>query len=226
MTWQTLLGLSVLVAFVTTIGSLTALFLKEFVAATWLEGWKTRQTLIGAYRRYQMPIFRATEELSNRLYGLSRENNDRDEREIGFAVLRSPVVREPSAAANDHYIRYRFVSNVYRLCAFLGWVELYRRDIGMLNVEELDRNRWLDACLRNNQSVLADGWINQHDDWRDWRDCLVFREELRAIGHAMAAPGDGLCILDFGSFTTAPKMIPMGRDRRAGSFRPLCSTNA
>ena len=87
MAWQTLLGLSVLGAFVTTIGSLIALFLKEFVAATWLERWKARQTLLGAYRRYQMPIFLAAEELSNRLYGLSRDNNDREEREVGLAVL-------------------------------------------------------------------------------------------------------------------------------------------
>ncbi len=212
MAWKTLLGLSVLGAFVTMIGSLIALFLKEFVAATWLERWKARQTLLGAYRRYQMPIFLAAEELSKRLYGLSRDNNDREEREVGLAVLKKPVVREPSAAVNDHYLRYRFVSNVYRLCSFLGWIELYRRDIGSLNVEALDRNRKLDACLRNIQSVLADGWINQHENWRDWSDCLVFREELRAIGHAMAAPGDHLCILDFGSFTTALENDPDGTE--------------
>lgn len=213
MTWQTLLGLSVLGACVTMIGSLIAMFLKEFLAATWLERWKARQTLLGVYRRYQMPIFLAAEELSNRLYGLSRDNNDREERDVGLGVLRKTIAREPSATVNDHYIRYRFVSNVYRLCSFLGWVELYRRDIGSLNVEALDRNRKLDACLRNIQSVLADGWINQHEDWRDWRDCLVFREELRAIGHAMAMPGDGLCILDFGSFTTALEGDPNGTAR-------------
>lgn len=210
MTWQVVLGLSVVGAVVTVIGSLIAMFIKEFVAATWLERWKSRQTLLGAYRRYQMPIFLAAEELSNRLYGLSRDDNDREEREVSLAVLKKPIVRAPSAAVNDHYIRYRFVSNVYRLCSFLGWVELYRRDIGSLKVEAIDRNRKLDACLGNIQSVLADGWINQHEDWRDWHDCLVFREELRAIGHAMATPGDDLCILDFGSFTSALESDPDG----------------
>ncbi|MBX9663018.1 MULTISPECIES: hypothetical protein [Sphingomonadaceae] len=212
MALQTLLGLSVLGALVTTIGSLIALFLKDFVAATWLERWKARQTLLGAYRRYQMPIFLAAEELSNRLYGLSRDNNDREQLEVGLAVLKKPIVREPSAAVNDHYLRYRFVSNVYRLCSFLGWVELYRRDIESLNVDELDRNRRLDACLRNIQSVLADGWINQHKDWQDWSDCLIFREELRAIGHAMLPPSDNLCILDFGSFTSVLEHDPDGTE--------------
>ena len=212
MALQTLLGLSVLGALVATIGSLIALFLKDFVAATWLERWKARQTLLGAYRRYQMPIFLAAEELSNRLYGLSRDNNDREQLEVGLAVLKKPIVREPSAAVNDHYLRYRFVSNVYRLCSFLGWVELYRRDIGSLNVDELDRNRRLDACLRNIQSVLADGWINQHKDWQDWSDCLIFREELRAIGHAMLPPSDNLCILDFGSFTSVLEHDPDGTE--------------
>ncbi|WEK02157.1 MAG: hypothetical protein P0Y59_10910 [Candidatus Sphingomonas phytovorans] len=211
MAWKEILGLAALGSVVTTAGSLLAMYIKEFVATRWLERWKAEQTLLGIYRRYQLPIFLAAEELSGRLYGLSREGNDRDERDVGLAVLQGPVRREPNATASDHYIRYRFVSNVYRLCSFLGWVELYRRDIGTLNVEALDRNRALDACLHNIQSVLADGWINQHQDWRDWRDCLVFREEQRAIGHAMAVPGDGLCVLDFGTFTSALEGNPDGK---------------
>lgn len=203
MTWQTLLGLTVLGSIVTTLGSLLALCIKEFVAARWLEHWKARQTLLGVYRRYQLPIFLAAEELSGRLFGLSREGNDREERDIGLDVLRNGAPRPDHAAVGEHYLRYRFVSNVYRLCSFLGWVELYRRDIGTLDVDTLDRNRKLAACLRDIQGVLADGWINQHADWRHWRDCLLFREEQRAIGHAMAASEGGLAILDFGTFTAA-----------------------
>ena len=210
MTWQQILSLTILGSIITTLGSLLALYIKEFVAVRWLDRWRARQTLLGVYRRYQMPIFLAAEELSNRLYGLSREGNDREERNVGLALLRSPAHREPTAAVSEHYLRYRFTSNIYRLCSFLGWVELYRRDIGTLDVDALDRNRALDACLKNIQSVLADGWINQHDDWREWRDCLIFREEQRAIGHAMAAPSDGLCILDFGSFTEALEGDPDG----------------
>jgi hypothetical protein len=211
MTWKDIFGLSVLGAIVTTSGSLLALYIKEFVAARWLERWKARQSLLGVYRRYQLPIFLASEELGGRLYGLSRDGNDREERDVGLDLLRNPAAREPHAAVSDHYLRYRFVSNVYRLCSFLGWVELYRRDIGTLNVDALDRNRELETCLRNIQGVLADGWINQHGDWRDWRDCLIYREELRAIGHAMASPSEALCILDFGSFTAALEGDPDGK---------------
>ncbi|MBD8552567.1 hypothetical protein [Sphingomonas sp. CFBP 8764] len=210
MTLKEIFGLTVLGAIVTTSGSLLALYIKEFVAARWLERWKARQTLLSVYRRYQLPIFLAAEELGGRLYGLSREGNDREKRDVGLELLHSPAAREPHAAVSDHYLRYRFVSNVYRLCSFLGWVELYRRDIGTLNVNTLDRNRGLETCLRNIRGVLADVWINQHDDWRDWRDCLIYREEQRAIGHAMASSNETLGVLDFGGFTAALEGDPDG----------------
>lgn len=201
MTWKEILGLTVFGAIITTSGSLLALYIKEFVATRWLERWRAQQTLLNVYRRYQIPIFLAAEELSGRLYGLSRDDNDREERDVGLEILRNPARREQHAAVSEHYLRYRFVSNVYRLCGFLGWIELYRRDIGSLDVDALDRNRALDKCLREIQGVLADGWINQHADWREWRDCLIYREEQRAIGHVMAASETGLAIRDFGSFT-------------------------
>jgi len=225
MTWKGLLGLTVLGACVTTAGSLLALYIKEFVAARWLEQWKARQTLLGIYRRYQLPIFLAAEELSGRLYGLSREDNDREERAIGLEQLKNPATRELHAAISEHYLRYRFVSNVYRLCTFIAWLELYRRDIGTLDTGQIDRNRQLDACLRNIQCALADGWINQHDDWREWKDCLLYREEQRAIGSAMAVPGDALRVLDFGEFTISWREIRMALAMQSGSSKlPISST--
>lgn len=210
MGWKDILGLAVIGACITTAGSLLAMYIKEFVAARWLERWKARQTLLGTYRRYQLPIFLAAEELSGRVYGLSRDDNDRDERRVGLDMLRSPAPREPHAAVSAHYLRYRFISNAYRLCCFLGWIELYRRDIGTLDVDALDHNRDLEACLSKIRSTLADGWLNQHEDWREWRDCLIFREELRAIGHRMAAENDALGVLDFGSFAALLESDPDG----------------
>lgn len=61
------------------------------------------------------------------------------------------------------------------------------------------------------RSALADGWLNQHEDWREWRDCLIFREELRAIGHRTSAENDTLGVLDFGSFTASLENDPDGQ---------------
>jgi hypothetical protein len=68
----------------------------------------------------------------------------------------------------------------------------------------------LETCLRKIQGVLADGWINQHSDWREWKDCLLYREEQRAIGSAMAVSKDALQVLDFGQFTVALERDPEG----------------
>lgn len=52
--------------------------------------------------------------------------------------------------------------------------------------------------------------INQHDNWREWRDCLIFREELRAIGHRMASPDNRLGVMDFGTFVEIIERDPDG----------------
>lgn len=205
-----ILKLTVLGSVVTVGGSLIALYLKDVLAVRSFERWKARQTLIGVYRRYQLPIFLAAEELSSRVYGLARLDNDREPYKIGIEVLTKDVERAPHAMVSDHYYKYRFVSNIYRLCSFLGWIELYRRDVGTLDVDSLDRNHLLESCLRNVRSVFADGWINQHPDNKDWRDSLIFREELRAIGHRMMCDGPNMAVIDFGTFYETLQNDPQG----------------
>ncbi|HEY6817452.1 MAG TPA: hypothetical protein VI168_18100 [Croceibacterium sp.] len=187
-----------------------ALYLKEVLAVRSFERWKSRQTLIGVYRRYQAPIFLAADELAGRVYGLARHDNDREIQEIQISILEKDFDRPAHCMVGDHYFQYRFVSNVYRFCSFLGWIELYRRDIGTLDVDSLDRNRLLESCLGNVRSALADGWVNQHDDIKDWRDCLFFREELRAIGYRMVCDGEQLALVDFGTFFETLRKDPKG----------------
>jgi hypothetical protein len=211
MTISQILGASVIGAIVTTLGSLLALYLKEVLAVRSLERWKARQTLIGVYRRYRLPIYLAAEELSGRLYKLSAP--DSTPKGIGVALFKKVAERDPHAMAGEHYHQYRFVSSVYRLCSFLGWVELYRRDIGTLDVDAIDRNHLLESCLENVRSAIADGWINQHPDIEAWRDCLIFREELRAIGFSMTEGQKDLTVLDFGSFFEILRNDPDGSGR-------------
>jgi hypothetical protein len=181
-------------------GNLLATFLKESLFAQALERWKAKQTVATVYNRYRLPIYLAADELCSRFHGLSRQENERIVRNIGIQDLKSPPMRERHAMVSDHYLHYRFISNTYRLCSFLGRIELYRRDIGALDVETTDKNRRLEQCLRKIRSALADGWINQHPNQPEWTDCLIFREELRAIGSRMIAPGDIPRVIDFGAF--------------------------
>jgi hypothetical protein len=208
---QTFLGLSVVATVLSAVGNLVALFLKEVVIARSFETWKARKTLEDVYRRYQLPIFITAQELSNRLYHLSRDDNPlRDERDASLALIRNRTAREGHSATDKHYFRYRFLSNVYRLCSFLGWLELYRRDVGTLDTNALDKNHKLEDCLHFVRSALADGSINEHRDWQNWRDYLIFREELRAIGHRMISDDAGLCVMDFGTFVALLESDPDG----------------
>lgn len=208
LTIKDILTASVIGAFVSTFGTLVALYLKDVLAVRSFERWKARQTLIGIYRRYRMPIFLAAEELSGRLHSIAKSETPAK----GYSVqlLKAQTKRDPNAMAGEHYKQYRFVSHVYRLCSFLAWVEMYRRDIGTLDVDALDRNHRLESCLENVRSAIADGWVNSHPDIDAWRDCLIFREELRAIGFRMAEDHKDLTILDFGSFSEILQSDPDG----------------
>jgi hypothetical protein len=49
------------------------------------------------------------------------------------------------------------------------------------------------------RSSLADGHLNDADDWLKWTDSLIFREEQRAIGESMIEPGKR-SIIGYGAF--------------------------
>ena len=209
--WHQLLGLAGVAAIVAAIGNLIALLLKDFLAVRSFEQWKAKRTLLDAYRRYQLPLFLAADELSARLYGLSRDGASPEERDIGRELLLGDAPQELTAAAGGHYWRYRYASHVYRLCSFLGWMELYRGDIGALDPGILDRNGRLEACLSDIKGTLADGWLNQHEDRGQWRDALLFREEQRAIGRRMALGKDRPEVIDFGTFYEILVADPEGK---------------
>jgi hypothetical protein len=49
------------------------------------------------------------------------------------------------------------------------------------------------------RSCLADGQLNIAEDWFNWRDSLIFREEQRAIGESMIDPIKRT-VIGYGSF--------------------------
>lgn len=199
--------LTVVAALVSVTGNLVALYLKDFLGARSFERWKARQSLAASFDRYRKPVFRAAEELGGRCYAIAVSQSDWPRQGVGLKLLeqkpnpeQTPEEGGQTLVANESYRRYRFVSDTYRLCCFLGWVELYRKDLGLLDTGAETQSRELDMCLQSIRRDLADGWINTSKDRDQWRDALIFREEQRAIGQRMIAAGPSPGLIDFGTF--------------------------
>jgi hypothetical protein len=183
MEWSKLLGFTVIGALVTTTGTLLGLFLKEVFFARSFEQWKTRQSLAQVSRKYQEPIALAAIELSTRL---TRICHIYPADFMDSALLSSsPEGLALNSAADPHYRRYTLISTVYRLCAFLGWIELYRQDTTYLDTAGGSSKGRVDRAIFAVRSDLADGQLNKARDREHWHDALLFREEQRAIGESM-----------------------------------------
>ncbi len=59
------------------------------------------------------------------------------------------------------------------------------------------------SLIADIREAVADGQINDNDDWHLWTDTLIFREELRAIGEGMIETNkDQRTIIGYGKFKT------------------------
>src|SRR5436305_520311 len=118
-----LLEFTVLAAVVTTAGNLFATVLKDFLFARSFEKWKARQSLRQVYLKIRDPLLLATLELVNRIAEITFESS------VNFLekslLETSPPFMTKNSADDKYYQRYKFVSTIYRLCSWLGWIELY-----------------------------------------------------------------------------------------------------
>ena len=177
--WDTFFsGVTILV-----IGALVGFVSKELLLPTLFETWKNRRALSGIYQKYRDPLFLASCEFASRLLEIIKTYPTPF---LSSKVRENDIKRLMANSADDPYFqRYKLISSVYRFCAFLGWLELYRQEIVFLDSGHLSRNKAMESSLANIRSDIADGHLNRADDWSSWDDHLVFREELRAIGEAM-----------------------------------------
>lgn len=183
MDWKNILTFSVLAAVVTTAGTLLGLLLKEVVFVRSFERWKAKRTMEDISRKYREPIALAAIELCNRLSHIC----DKYPPDYLRSSLLTAVVDGTSlnSADDPHYKRYRLISTVYRLCALLGWIELYRQDTTFLEPNETGPVRRVDNAIFELRADLADGQLNTARDLSKWHDLLLFREEQRAVGESM-----------------------------------------
>jgi hypothetical protein len=196
-----ILTFTVIAAVVTTLGTLLGHVLKEIALARSFETWKQRRAADALYRKYRDPLVLSAIELANRLGEIL------DERPADF--LQVPLVSpapEPltHAGRDEYYRRYKYQSTVYRLAAFLGWIELYRQELVFVEESQRPASQRLGSQLQEVRADLADGHIHDAPDWYLWRDALIFREEQRALGDAMIVTSEKTrTIMGYGAFLLA-----------------------
>jgi hypothetical protein len=195
-----ILSFTVIAAIVTTVGTLFGHFLKEVALARSFENWRSRRNLDAVHRRYRDPLLLSAIELANRLDEVCR---DYPTDYLDSHLLDGPPETPSTNARRDAYFaRYKCQSTIYRLAAFLGWLELYRQELVFLDVGGKDRTDAWEDSLQAVHSILADGQLLKGiAGWEQWRDALVFREEQRAIGEVMILQvGTSRVVRGYGDF--------------------------
>lgn len=194
-----LLGLSVVAALFSVAGNLLALVLREFLFVRSFERWKERRALRTVYQRYRDPIVLSGLDLISRVAEIRRAYPTNYL--LAEVAAQRPTRFRANTIEDPHFRRYKLVSSVYRLCAFLGWLELYRQDLIFLDTGRRRDNRHLEGYLEDIRRDLADGQLNQAPDWATWTDVLIFREEQRAVGAAMVVDaGSQRTVMGYGAF--------------------------
>ena len=196
---ETWLGLTVLGAVVSTIGALFGIILKDYFFTRSFERWKQRRTLEQLYQKYRDPLLLVARELVSRMVEIL---DHYPTVYLTEKVLSSRPSKQVENNIEDPYFqRYKLVSTAYRVSAFLGWLELYRQEITFLNSGNNEHAKSLELAIGYIRSDLADGQLNKAEDWNKWRDTLVFREELRAIGESMIeVRGTTRAIIGYGRY--------------------------
>lgn len=183
LTLQQWMGFTVAAAIISTIGSLAGVILKDYFFARSLEIWKQKRTLEQIYQKYKDPLLLSSRELCLRVAEILKHYPSIF---LTSSVLStSPSKQLKNDISDPYFQKYKLVSTVYRMCSFLGWLELYRQDVVFLRSGEDEHSKKLECCIKEIRADLADGQLNTSDDWPLWRDTLIFREELRAIGESM-----------------------------------------
>ncbi|TPI32205.1 hypothetical protein FJ414_22040 [Mesorhizobium sp. B3-1-6] len=196
---KTWLGFAFVGALVSTIGSILGIVIKEYFFSRSFELWKQDRALEQIYQKYRDPLRLSARELGHRLVEIC------DTYPTVFLSQRvfdsRPLRQERNSDQDPYYQRYKFVSTLYRLCAFLGWLELYRQELTFYQASGNRHTAKVDESLSAIRSAFADGHINTASDWDSWRDTLVFREELRAIGESMIeSRGSNRSVIGYGCF--------------------------
>ncbi|MEO5641966.1 MAG: hypothetical protein ABIQ40_09605 [Bacteroidia bacterium] len=191
------LGFTVLAAIVTTFGTLTGLFLKEFIFVRYFDNLKEQKTLEKISQKYKDPILLSSSELLRRFHDYA-ENYVWLSKYSSTKILFDKVDKMQSIYITDPYfLNYKLLTTLYRFCSFFAWLELYRQEVTFLDSQSKSKNFHFLSLISHIREAIADGQINTGDDW----DVQIYREELRAIGEGMIENNGGQkTIIGYGKF--------------------------
>ncbi|WP_018607711.1 hypothetical protein [Uliginosibacterium gangwonense] len=196
---KTWLSFSSIAAAISVFGTLTGLVLKEHLFTRSFERWKQKQTLNQIYQKFRDPLLLSARDLSSRTVEIL---NQYPTVYLNEHVLTSHPQKQIKNNISDPYFqRYKLISTAYRLSALLSWVELYRQEITFLHPGNNKSAETLEKAVENIRSDLADGQLNKADNWANWKDILIFREELRAIGESLIETrGSNRTVMGYGRY--------------------------
>lgn len=193
------LALSAFGAVISTVGALLGIAIKDYFFSRSFERWKQSQTLEQLYQKFRDPLLLSARELASRINEIL-ENYPTVY--LSYEVLASSPKKQLENSIHDPYFqRYKLMSTAYRLGAFLAWIELYRQELTFLHPGNNRHAKALEVAVELLRSDLADGQLNQAEEWYLWRDTLVFREELRAIGESLIeVRGSARTVMGYGRY--------------------------
>ena len=190
---------TILIPVLSALGAVGGILAKDFFFPLSLESLKERRALEHTYRRYKDPLVVSAAELAHRLNEITSRH---PVNYLCSKVLDNhPAKQLKNDDTDPYFMRHKLMSTLYRFCSFFGWLELYRQEITFLNSGNERHAREMEIATNFIRSDMADGHINTHTDWIQWRDTLIFREELRAIGEAMIdTTGPTQTVIAYGKF--------------------------
>lgn len=182
---DSLLGMTVIGAMVSSVAALGAIALKDHFFYRQNEKWKQKRDLEVVYQKFRDPVLLATHELASRLEGITRDG-DYPPDYLAKEVLESTPTQQTLQDTDDPYFkRHRMITSLFRISSFLGWLELYRQETTFLSNGNTDHTGAVANVIAQIRYDFSEGNINNHSDWQEWHDVPIFSEEMRAIGETM-----------------------------------------
>lgn len=204
------LNIATVATIFTIFGAVCGSLLNNYVLPQFVDQRKQKQELTALYEKYRAPLRFSTHELTFRMFSIIEET---PKDYLKSAVLNANPSRLTQNSRDDpYYQRYKLVSSIYRFCAFLGWLELYRQETTYLRPLNVKNTRLLEEAIDHIRSDLADRtpgtsakwntWVDRFHstleknhpdnlpDWATWTDVAIYREEIRAIGESMIEVDD------------------------------------
>jgi hypothetical protein len=160
-------------------------FLTYLVAAR-----QSREAQDQLYKRQKSQVRSAVCDLSATLESLGLNDNCPLEFLQECFLIYQPERPHTFSRSDAYYQKYYLVNLVYRLCAVLGWMELYRVDSSFLRGPAADKRKLETSFFAIRKALSADSAremavVVPGDQASPWTDGVILDDDQRAIGETM-----------------------------------------